>query len=961
MSSLLYRLGRLAYRRHWQVIAAWLAVLTALGGLMLTVQKGTDDTFRLPGSPSQDALDHLGLVFPQVSGTSAQLVVVMPPGRRADAQPVRDAVAASVRRQQRIDQVAAVVSPFDSTMHGAVSADGRAAVIVDQLDVNVAKVRTTTKDALRAEKQRLRGDLGAGAAVYVGGDAFSNRVPHPGTTELAGLVIALLVLLLFLRSLAAATMPLLTAIVGVGTALTLVYTSTGVLAVTATAPMLAMMIGLAVGIDYALFMMARHRDQLRQGLDPEESAARATATAGSAVTFAAGTVIIALLGLIVAGVPFLTLMGIAAAMAVAIAALVVLTLMPALFGVAGTRLRPRTATAGTRRGPVRLPAVLRRRGRAPQPERPDVDPAATAAAQDAGGRTVSGWWVRLVTAHPLVTIVLVLAGVGLLAAPAGGLRLSLPDSGSEPRGNEARDTYDVVAQYFGPGYNGPLIITADILSSHTPVEDMNRLRTRLEQVPGVASVPLSTPDPKGDTGIVQLVPVEGPASPATADLVTRLRALLPALQREFGMRDMAVTGITAVQVDVSQRLSAVLLPFGLLVVGLCLVLLVMVFRSIAVPVKATAGYVLSVAAAFGATTWVFVQGHGAGLLGVVQTGSVISFLPIILMGVLFGLAMDYEVFLVSRMAEEQAHGASPRHAIEAGFRQSAPVVLAAAAIMLGVFVSFIPEGGAIIKPIAFALAVGVSVDAFAVRMTLVPAVLALLDRHAWWLPASWARALPRLDVEGEGLARALRLADWPQPGSREVVSTCGLTAHDVSGRRAFHPLDLHLEPGQVAVLHGVEGSGRTAALHALGGRLSLVEGDAKIAGLILPERARQVRLRAALIASRWDPRPERAVAEALRHRLPVVLIDDLDRITGPTARQQVRDLFATYLPRNRTALVVTAGSVRRVLDLLPDDCRPVVVELPPPPAAVLPPGPRHPAALEGPPERPGHPLPEVTP
>jgi putative drug exporter of the RND superfamily len=904
VSSLLYRMGRMAYRRHWLVVGAWVVILLALGSLMLAVQRGTDDTFRLPGSQSQSALDQLGRVFPQVSGTFAQLVVVMPPGQRADTGRVRASVASSVDQQAHVDQVAAVVSPFDSIVHGAVSKDGRAAVVVDQLTVNPAHVRPATRQALRAEGERLRGNLGPGARVYVGGDAFSNRVPQPGTTELAGLVIALVVLLVFLRSFAAAMMPLITAVTGVGTALALIYAATRVLTVTATAPMLAMMIGLAVGIDYALFVIARHRDQLAQGLDPQESAARTTATAGSAVVFAAGTVIIALLGLIVAGIPFLTLMGVAAAMAVAIAAAVVLTLMPALFGVLGARLRPRTPTRRglARRGPTR---------RGPARER----------------RSFSAWWVRLVTARPLVTILLVIAGVGLLAAPAGNLRLSLPDAGSEPKGHQARDTYDVVAQYFGPGYNGPLIITADILSSHTPVQDMNRLRTRLQQVPGVASVSVSTPDPKGDTGIVQIVPTQGPASPATADLVTRLRALLPQLQQEFGMRDMAVTGITAVQVDVSNRLGAVLLPFGLLVVGLSLVLLVLVFRSIAVPIKATAGYVLSVAAAFGATTWVFVEGHGASLLDVTQTGSVISFLPIILMGVLFGLAMDYEVFLVSRMAEEHAHGAAPRQAIQAGFGQSAPVVFAAAAIMLGVFVSFIPEGGATIKPIAFGLTVGVFVDAFAVRMTFVPAVLALLDRHAWWMPARWRRSLPHLDVEGAGLSRALRLTDWPAPDSREVVSTRGLTAHDTSGRPAFRPLDLHLEPGQVAILHGIEGTGRTAILYALGGRLTLIEGDAKIAGLVLPDRAHHVRLRTALIACRWDPHPVRAVEDALRHRLPLVLVDDLDQITGITARQRLRDLFATQLPAGHTGVVITAADAALVLDLLPDGCQPVVVEL----------------------------------
>ncbi len=875
MSSFLYRLGRAAARARVLVLALWVVVLAAAGGAALAFNHGTDDTFAIPGSESQDALDHLGRVFPEVSGTSAQLVLVAGEGVKADTPRIRAAVAEAVTRIGKVGQVATVVNPFDAKVHGAVSGDGRAALIAVPLKVQLTAVEPATRTQLAA----IAADLAkqTGTQVHTGGDAFSDRVPKLSPTEGIGLVIALLVLVLMFRSLIAAVMPLLTAVLGVGFAAGLIYLATLVTPISSTAPMLAVMIGLAVGIDYALFLLSRHRDQLGDGLDVEESIARATATAGSAVIFAGLTVVIALLGLAVAGIPFLTTMGIAAAVAVALAVGIAVTLVPALMSFAGRRLRPR------------VPKPKRRR-RKPQ---------------------VARWWVRTATKAPLVTVLVVVAGLAICAIPAASLRLALPDNGTEEHGSPARDTYEVVSEHFGPGYNGPLIVTADIITSTDPIGLVDKIADEIRRLPGVASVPLATPNPKGDTGIIQVVPTTAPDSAQTDDLVSRLRGQEQHFLDAYGTQT-AVTGITAVGIDVSTQLGSALLPFGILVVGLSLILLAMVFRSIWVPIKATTGYLLSVAAAFGATSFVFVQGHFADALGVTHTGSVISFLPIILMGVLFGLAMDYEVFLVSRIREDFVHSRDPHRAIESGFVSASRVVVAAAVIMFAVFAAFVPEGSATIKPIAFSLAVGVFVDAFIVRMTLVPAVLALLGRRAWGLPPKLDRLLPVFDAEGDALVHELRLADWPAPGSTEAISARALRLEDDRGRPVYAGVDLHLQPGEILVLHGAGACGKTALLYTLAGRVTKFTGDLKVLGRVLPQHTHALRRDVAVVSCRDTKDPARQIAAALDAGL--VAVDDVDLVLRTDVRDRVRALLAEP---GAATFVLTCQDPERIQDLLP--------------------------------------------
>ncbi|WP_242657189.1 MMPL family transporter [Mycobacterium talmoniae] len=874
----------------------WLVVLAVAGGGAL-LNNGTDDTFEIPGTQSQNALDYLGRVFPEVSGTSAQLVIAVPPGQdvtRLAPGPTAHAVA----QIKKIDQIAAVINPFDPTpqgqpaggpaprIQGAVSGDHRAAIITAQLTVALADVKPATKDQLTAIGTELSAAIGHGATVDVGGPAFSNPMPKLSSTEGIGLLIALFVLLLVFRSLIAAGMPLLTAILGVGISVALIYAATLLTAVSSTAVMLAVMLGLAVGIDYALFLLSRHRSQLAEGIEVEESIARATATAGSAVIFAGLTVMIALVGLSVAGIPFLTTMGLAAAVGVTVAVSVAVTLIPALMAFAGERLRPKAARTRHKESSKRA--------------------------------SLSRFWVRLATRIPALTVLVLVVGLALCALPAADLRLALPDNGTEEKGTPARDTYDTVSERFGPGYNGPLIVTADIITSTDPVGVVNAIADELSRLPGVASVPLATPNPKADTGIIQVVPAAAPDTAQTDELVQAIRDQRQHFRDTYGV-DTAVTGITAVGIDVSAQLGAALLPFAILVVGISLVLLAMVFRSIWVPVKATAGYLLSVGAAFGATSYVFQQGHLAGALGVTRTGSVVSFLPIILMGVLFGLAMDYEVFLVSRIRENYVHQGDPHQAIQSGFVSASRVVVAAAVIMFAVFAAFVPEGSAVIKPIAFSLAIGVFVDAFLVRMTLVPAVLALLGRHAWGLPGWVDRRLPIFDAEGDALMRELRLADWPSAGANDAINARGLHREDDRGHVIYSGVDLTLSRGRILVIHGHNAAGKSALLFTLAARVRRIDGDLKVLGHVLPQHISTVRRKVAVISCHEAPDPAAEVGAALAGNIELILLDDVDIVVRADSRSKLRQ----YLSNRTTAagkpatFVLTCQDPDLVDDLLP--------------------------------------------
>ena len=735
MAALLYRISTAAFRRRRLVLALWLlaaaaaiACMAAFGGAGKINQ-----TFTVPGSQSQQALDRMKQEFPAASGTSAQIVFTAPAGQSVTSPAAERAIAAVLDSAAKAPEVAGVVSPFAS---GAVSPAHTAAIGQVDYQVTGSDLKTSTLDALTsAAQQAPHGDL----AVAVGGPAFSNSAANPGAEDLIGVLVAVLVLTLTFGSLLAAGMPLLTALFGIVVAVAGILALTGAVDISSTALTLALMIGLAVGIDYALFIVTRHRSQLARGLAPEESAGLALGTAGSAVLFAGLTVVIAMAGLSVVGIPFLTVMGLCAAGAVFTAVAVALTLLPAILGFAGQRLTPKP---GSR--------TARREAAAEGPR-----PAAATPGQPAGRPHGAERWTRLVTRRPLITILVVVAGLGLLAWPALGMNLALPDNSTAPTGSSQRVAYDEISAQFGPGFNGPLLILADTSHSAQPAAAAEQIAHELGTLPDVAAVTAAQPSASANAALIELIPKSAPSAQTTKDLVTTIRGQAASLRSSTGA-SIAVTGTTAVGIDVSSKLSSAMLPFAIVVVGLSLILLLLVFRSLIVPVKAAAGFLLSVGASFGLVVGLFQGGHLDRLIGVDTTGPITSFLPIILMAVLFGLAMDYEVFLVSRMREDYVHHGDARAAVHAGARTAGRVVTAAALIMFSVFASFITSESMILKQIAFALAVGVLIDAFVVRMTLVPAVLMLTGRAAWWLPRPLARILPNLDIEGESLQRRRR-------------------------------------------------------------------------------------------------------------------------------------------------------------------------------------------------------------
>ncbi|MFI2104994.1 MMPL family transporter [Isoptericola sp. NPDC019693] len=909
MSSVLYSLGRWAARTRRLVVVGWVLVLALVGGAGALLYQGFDNSVTIPGTESQDALDRLEATFPEVSGASAQIIVVAPEGSTVEDDAVRGPVEDAVDELENLDQVAAVTSPYADQAAASVSDDEQSTLMTVQLDGDQSVITEETKDALGEATDALAAALPDGSQASLGGQLFATEFPAMTITEALGVVVALVVLMITLGSFVAAGLPLINALLGVGVSMCLLLAATVFGPINSTTPMLGVMLGLAVGIDYALFIVSRHRDQLGEGLDVEESIARAVATAGSAVIFAGLTVMIALVGLGVAGIPFLTVMGVAAAVAVGFAVIVSLTLLPALLSYAGERLRPRAPRRERGRRAARAGAAQATASKAAAATGRTATAAAPAPTPARENRFFAGW-VRGATRHPIVTIVLVVAALGALAWPATGLKLALPDAGALPEDSPARVTYDLVGEEFGDGFNGPLIVTGSIVTSNDPLTLMEDIGDEIAAMPGVADVPLSTPNPSADTGIVQVVPEGGPDSDETKALVNAIRDQHDHFLDEYGV-DLSVTGFTAVGIDVSDKLGAALLPFAFVVVGLSLVLLTMVFRSIWVPVKASLGYLLSVGAAFGAVALVFEHGVLADALHVTRQGPVISFMPIVLMGVLFGLAMDYEVFLVSRIREDYVHGGDARRAIRTGFLSSAKVVTAAAVIMFAVFVAFVPEGDMNLKPIALGLAVGVAVDAFVVRMTLVPAVLALLGDRAWHMPRWLDRVLPTFDVEGEGLANELALADWPEPGATDAVAVRDLevAGPDGSGAPVVGPVSVRVPDGGALCVHGDAAAPVSALLLALAGRMSPDAGAVKVTGLVLPERAMTVRGRVAVVdALAEHGRPAATVDAAVRDGARVVVVDRTDAVADRPAREALAAALARA-QRGGTAVLLGASGV----------------------------------------------------
>ncbi|WP_055567946.1 MMPL family transporter [Streptomyces atriruber] len=738
MATFLYKLGRLAFRRRRYVALLWVVALAGAIFASSAAPSPPEDSFSMPGTESQKAFDRLEKNFPDASadGASARVVIRAPKGEKLTEGQPKSEVDRLVDSIGKGPQVSSVDDPYAAK---SISKDGTTAYASVTYKVPATELTDEARDALTKSTDTTRD---AGFTVETGGDAVMAEQEMGGSAELIGIAISAVVLIITFGSMVAAGMPLLTAIIGVGIGISGIAALGSVLDLSATTSTLAMMIGLAVGIDYALFIVSRYRAEIAEGREPEEAAGRATGTAGSAVVFAGLTVVVALSGLSIVNIPILTKMGLAAAATVVIAVLIALTMIPALLGFAGRK-------------------VLRRKDRKKSASEL-LDPNAK---PKLGTR-----WARFVLRHPLSVLLVAVLGLGAVAVPAASLELGLPDEGTSAPDTTQRKAYDMLSESFGAGFNGPLMVTvskdSDVAGAAKTVGDS------LAKVDGVAAVTPAQANKAGDTAILNVIPKTGPSDHETEELVKSIRSTADGIGADTGS-EILVTGQTAMTIDFSQTLDDALLPYLGLVVGLAFLLLMLVFRSVLVPLKAALGFLLSVAAALGAVVAVFQWGWLADIVGVDQPGPIMSMMPIFMIGVVFGLAMDYEVFLVTRMREAYVHGARPGESVVTGFTHGGRVVAAAAIIMISVFSGFIMENDDMIKMMGFGLAIAVLFDAFVVRMAIVPAVLALLGKSAWWLPRWLDKALPNVDVEGEKLHKNLGDTGTPDAETDRELAPVG--------------------------------------------------------------------------------------------------------------------------------------------------------------------------------------------
>lgn len=752
MATLLYRLGHAAYRRWYFFIIGWLVALIGFGALAGAVKQPYQDSFSIPGIPSLQAQDMEQKLFPGTGNAqeaaSVSIVVAAPQGHTLKEEKYSNAVNALIGKLKQGPQMPANATTLVNPVQAAdaqykmavaqavkqgqpqavaeanakallpLSADGRIGTMTFAFDV--PKI-TDVKPASQTYVLNALADArNSGLTAEVNGQGMQSFEVGGGGSELLGVGVAAIVLLITFGSLVAAGLPILSAFVGVGAGTIGVMIASKFTTISSTTPILATMIGLAVGIDYTLFILSRYRSELRNTDDRAHAAGLAVGKAGSAVVFAGLTVLIALAALAVVGIPFLTTMGMAAAGTVFFAVLVALTLLPAVLGMLKSH-----AFGGSFRTPHR-----------------DLD--------DEGKVINNGVrWARGIGKRPAVIGVLVVVLLGILAVPAKNLHLALPTDSTAATDTTQRKAADLIAEGFGPGRNGPLITVVDATSvegAQQRLAAFGAVTQWAAKQSDVANAQVIAVNKDSSGAQILITPKSGPDDVATTDLLNALRDGQSGIESQT-KTTIGVTGVTAIQTDVSDALTDALPKYLAIVVGLAFILLMLVFRSILVPLTATLGFLLSVLATFGATVLIFQE----GALGIFSGEPIVSFLPIILIGIVFGLAMDYQVFLVSRMREAHVHGASAHESVVDGFRHGARVVTAAAAIMISVFAAFMLQGQQFIVSMGFALAAAVFFDAFLVRMTLIPAVMFLLGERAWWLPKWLDKILPSVDVEGEKL------------------------------------------------------------------------------------------------------------------------------------------------------------------------------------------------------------------
>ena len=720
MSRLLYRIGRWSAAHGKLVLLAWVLVVVLLGVLSRTVGGHVTDQFELPGAESQAAADLLEERFP-AAGQSSATVVVAGDDLRAHSEEIA-ALSAGLGEAPGVVAVGDPwqrVAPSGTVLQFPV----RFNLPAEQIDAEIWDRVVAEVDAVRSST--LQVELGGQVASEVA------QTGPGGRTEFIGVAVAVIVLILVFGSLLAMGLTLLTALLGVGISLSAILLVAASVNVPTTAEILALMLGIAVGIDYALFITSRHRENLAAGMEVRESIGRSLATAGGAVVFAGSTVVIAMLGLIVIGTPSITTMALAVAFAIVVAVVVALTLLPALLGLAGRRLAAPT-----------LPGLRNRRSRP-------------------GDNNLGTRWTTWVARRPWLSFGMALVAMLVLAVPLLDLETAFPSAGTAPEETTHRQAYDLIAEGFGPGFNGPLLMVVDHagLAPEQAAAALGDIGSAVGGDPNVGFVLPGASNPAGDTTLVQAIPLTGPADGATKDLLERMRGeILPGVESTYGI-EVYVAGPTALEIDLDRQLTDRLPWVMVVVIGLIFVVLMLAFRSLLVPLKAAIGILLSIGAALGIVVAVFQWGWAASVIGVDGTMPIISFLPVMAFAILFGLSMDYEVFILSRVREEWLRTGDARESVIKGVGATARVITAAAAIMTAVFGGFLLGDQPVIKMVGLALAVAVLLDATVIRLVLVPSTMVMFNRANWWLPRWLDRILPHVDIEGEKLLDEFEAAE----------------------------------------------------------------------------------------------------------------------------------------------------------------------------------------------------------
>ena len=708
MSAFLYKIGRFAARRRVLVILIWAAIALSAVGINRLVGGESVDNFEVPGVESQYAIELLEERFPERSGATAMVVFHTGSGTITDPA-FAAGIADSMAEVTAMSAVIGATDPLASPR--SISSDGTTAFASVQFNASTAELGMETRDLLFETGMAAEA---AGLQVEYGGELPTVlKERETGKSEMIGMVAALAILGLTFASVVAMALPVGVAAFGLLVGLSIVGLLSGIIEIPTVASRLATMIGLGVGIDYALFVLSRHRQNLETGMDTNHSIAMTNATAGQAVVFAGGTVVVAILGLQMAGIPFVAALGYSAALVVAVAVVVAVTLLPALLSFAGDRVLSRSHR---RHGPT--------------------------------DRSISRWvrWAEWVSHHPWRSATAATLILLTLAIPALDMRLGQADAGTEPITTTQRRAYDLLASGFGDGFNGPLLIATDLESATSP-SVVEAITTAVASDPGIAAVSPAELNAAGDTALITAIPTTKPQAEATADLVDRLRSdVLPAATEGTGAEAL-VGGPTAGFIDQSDKISDRLTWFILAVVVVSFLLLMIVFRSILVPLKAAILNLLSIAAAYGVVVAIFQWGWGRSLIGLDEAVPIASFVPMMMFAILFGLSMDYEVFILSRIREEYHKGHTNIESVVRGLGATAQVITAAALIMIAVFLGFVTSDDPVVKMMGIGLATAVAVDATVIRMVLVPSTMALVGDPNWWLPRWLDRLLPRLDLE----------------------------------------------------------------------------------------------------------------------------------------------------------------------------------------------------------------------